>query len=130
MRIKVSVTRDGPAMRTNTRAALATLGNQLSHETRARTAAGVDADGRKFKRGRFGSSNLIRTGRMVGGFGIGHVDDKRLVLAPRHSEQWKASKHQHGEDGRPRREWVGLSERQVDLAVGKIADEWFRKGKP
>ena len=126
--IKMTVTRDGPPMRANTRAALAALGLKLSGEVRARTASGTGEDGRKFARGRFGPSNLIRTGRMLGGYAVDRVDDRRLVLAPRHSEQWKAVKHQHGEDGRPRRPWAGLSERQIDRAVERIADSYFGKG--
>ena len=124
MRIKMTVTRDGPPMRANMRSALATLGNQLAGEVRARTAAGVGEDGRKFKRGRFGPSNLIRTGAMAGSYAVEHVDDRRLRLAPAAREQWKAVKHQHG-DGRPRRPWAGLSERQIDRAVERIATAYF-----
>ena len=111
------------------RSALATLGNQLAGEVRKRTAAGVSEEGKKFKRGRFGPSNLILTGAMVGGFAVEHVDDRRLVMAPRKSEQWKAVKHQHG-DGRPRRPWAGLSDGQIDRAIERIATAYFgpRKG--
>ena len=127
--IKVTATRDGPPMRSHMRSTLAVLGNQLSGEVRARTAAGVGEDGRKFARGRFGPSNLIRTGAMVGGYAIEHVDDRRLVLAPAAREQWKAVKHQHGEDGRPRRPWAGLSKGQIDRAVERIADAYFGPAK-
>ena len=104
------------------------LARDIAREVRARTAAGLDVDGRPFTPHPDGDrSDLQQTGRMVRSFGIQRITPNQIVLAPGRKNTARALANQTGEGDRPARRWVGVSRRQIADAVRRITDAYWGK---
>ena len=105
------------------RGELRDLATDTARQIRDRTRSGRDVAGVPFQPKADGSpSRLVDTGAMVRSLRPRDVGDKRFTIGPNRGRQSvKALAHQHGGRGRPKREWLGLSQRQIDEAAQRVA---------
>ena len=133
--LKIRITTTAPLrevlpLRAGLRRALPRIADSMSRGVRDRTASGRDTRGRRFAPKADGSpSRLTDTGRMVASFGTASMRPAGFTLGPGSREHAKAGAHQTGARGLPRREWIGVSRRQIDQAVEQVATAEFG-GKP
>ena len=110
------------------RPVLSDIAHDWQSSIRARTAAGVGADGRQFARRQDGSRSTLRdSGRMMQALDTLDVDDRRFVLGLRDRDsRRKAYFAQDGARGR-RRPFLGVDDHQIEQARQQVADA--RTGK-
>ena len=127
--IKTTIHKIGPPGRGGLRGIMPKLAFDIAREIRARTAAGLDVDGRPFAPHPDGKrSDLKQTGKMVASFGVQKITPTRIVLAPARKHTARAYSNQTGEGNRPARRWIGVDRRQENEIVRRISDAYWGKG--
>ena len=104
------------------------IGRDLARQIRQRTKAGRDVRGIPFAAKADGSpSNLRDSGKMIASLRARKFWPRGFEISPSRKYQDLAARHQLGKGRYPKREWIGLSERQINEAAERIKAAYLRK---
>lgn len=104
------------------------IGRDLARQIRQRTKSGRDVNGIAFKPKADGSpSNLRDSGKMIASLRARRFWSRGFEISPSRKFQDLAARHQFGKGKYPKREWIGLSEQQINEAAERIKAAYLRK---